>query len=114
MSPDEAIAILAELEAQRDRDRAAYLASLTPHVRRTRPRPANLRAAKAQWHHDRYVVEHQGGEGGYRPETYCGAEITEADWDRRTATSKTHAAAADRDVCPTCLHLARTEQDTAR
>jgi hypothetical protein len=114
MTPEEALAILEQLQEQRDRDRAAHLATLTAHVRRTRPRPANLHAAKVQWHHDRYTERYENNRNAYRPETYCGAPVTEIDWDRRTAVSKAHAAAADREVCPACLTLARTEQETNR
>lgn len=80
----------AEYEARRD--------ALTPHVRKPQPRHGGNRRAGTSPHNRAPVVV----------ETLCGAEPTIVDWDRRTAASRTHAAAADAQVCPECLRIARS------
>lgn len=111
MSGADLVAALEALEAARDADDAARRAAITPHVRRVHEQARGLQARKVQWGQEQAQI--RAGALPWQPETYCGAAITTEDWDRRTAASRAHAAAADAAVCPTCLTLVRQENARA-
>lgn len=96
MSWEQAAAAIARMHAEQEAQDRAHRATLTPHVRVVQ-QGAPTRHSSV-------------GPHAREPEparTLCSAEPTIVDWDARTAASKTHARAAEQQVCPACLELAR-------
>lgn len=101
MTWEEAAAAIAATEAARAAEYEARRNAITPHLRRPIDRTKTSKRAGAS-PHNRVPL-------GAGSSTYCGAEMTTEDLDRRNMASwlkKAPVEATTRGVCPICLQLA--------
>lgn len=107
MTDEELAAKIAEVEAQRATEDAARRAAITPHVRKA-PAKTPRMSGPRYFNFMRELERNPDDYVDYRPTTFCGAPMTEVDWDRRSAVAKKNVdLVATAGVCPKCLDLAR-------
>lgn len=114
MTEAEAAAKIAEIIAQRDAEydakQAALRASTTPHVRKAPKRKPGRMSGPRYFNLMREMEAHPEQYADYRPTNYCGAPLTQFDWDKRSAVAQKNAQTViDDGVCEKCLTEARND-----
>lgn len=107
MTWEEAAAEIQRISDEREAERQAARAAITPHVRKVPAKKPPRMSGPRYFNLMRAIENHPEQYADYRPTNYCGAPLTTEDWDRRAALAKKNAAeVAARGVCPDCLRLA--------